>query len=115
MKTYSENTKSKKEAEVYGEEIRGLRDKVFSLALETLGRQNRGEWFSKKQVEFRNAMASKYTDYEKCLAYHILIGSSVSRQEITRLDFPEPDSVKTFLGCLKMELEKKQENTKEIT
>lgn len=77
METYSENIKNKKEAKAYEEEIRNLRNKVFSLVLETLGRQNGGRWFLNKQVEFYNKVAPEYTDYKKCLAYHILIGSSI--------------------------------------
>lgn len=50
-----------------------------------------------KVVEFSNEIKKKYPDYEKYLAYHILIGSTPDYENIDEFDFPKEDSVLKFV------------------
>lgn len=58
-------------------------------------------------ADFRDALQKKYPDnYHKYVAYHALIGSTLDPDEkAPELDFPEPDSVKSYLENLLKEQE----------
>ena len=48
----------------------------------------------------QEVLSKKFPDHKEYAAWNILVMSSLSHQSCPKLDFPEPDSVETFLRNL---------------
>lgn len=78
------------------EEIRELKEKIYSKAREQ-SKDKGAIWAYVTESAFAKKLKTIYPDYNKYIAYHELIGSNgIIHTQAPKLDFPEPDSVKTF-------------------
>lgn len=79
--------------------IINLKSKVFKKAKDVIGKGSGAIWFHNKIINYANRMAILEKDYEACMSYHILIGSTEGGEEFSPVvDFFEFCSVKNF--CL---------------
>lgn len=83
------------------EEIKKLRNDINLKAKESMG-DSGVLWAYSKASNFALILQKIYPAYGKYIAYHELIGSSqIAYLKAPNLDFPEPNSVKSFLEkCL---------------
>jgi len=52
-----------------------------------------------KLCEFVEKLKAKHEDYQDYRLYHFLVGSTPNR-ELSKIDFPEDDSVEKFINSL---------------
>lgn len=107
--TESEEEKRKREEwEKFKADLKELNTKVLDKARQILGKEYL-EW-TDKRYHFAMQIKKNYPDYQDYIAFHVLAFSTREYEDSPKLDFPEPDSVKTFLENLEKELDETKEN-----
>jgi hypothetical protein len=82
-------------------------EKIKSLYLGRVYLMRRGgEYFFQKLIEFSKKLEDKYSRKEclKCLAWHILVGSTPVKEKIAFFDFEGEDSIVNFINDFYNEL-----------
>lgn len=91
--------------ERYAYSIINLKSKVFKKAKDVFGKGKGAIWAHNKIINYSNRMAILEKDYEACMSYHILIGSSDGGEEFSPIiDFYEFCSVRNFCFMVLAEL-----------
>ncbi len=93
-----ENEPGAEEWKNYFLEVTALLGLVLQKAKEKLGADG-AEWYAQKIDDLASKIRESSTDWDKYVAYHVLVGSSAPRTMSPRLDFAEPCNVRDF--CLK--------------
>lgn len=84
----------------YEEEIKALKQKVLDKARKVLGRGVGAIWVHEKIIEFSKEVSQEVENYDACIGYHVLIGSSIDKEMTPLVEFSTPHSVKSF--CLSL-------------
>lgn len=106
------NKELETEWQTYSEQIKELVDKLNAKVTELDAGDDKASTYwevDRRIMNFGNIIRRKYpTEFEKYIALHALGGSSlISYAKAPKLDFPEPDSVKSFLEKIMTELANK--------
>lgn len=74
------------------------------------------ERITNKMPAFKNQLVKNYPgNYFKYSAFHVLAGSTTKYEESPELDFPEPNSVESFLKGLEKELDEMDKEKRQPT
>jgi hypothetical protein len=102
----SEEEKQKRgKWEALEKDLKVLSHSVFEKARLALG-DEWAMWIMDKKVKFATKLKKNYPkEFDKYVAFHVLASSTTEYDKSPGLDFPEPDSVESFLKECEEELD----------